>query len=93
MGSHLEQHRPEGLLLHQALAAGGDVTLLDVVVWRQKSCLLWRTGRDTGTLDLLMKRQTAQNDNRGNKNSRGFLSDFKGTGMPPRNRPTLPQTR
>lgn len=52
-GSHLEQHGPEGLLLHQALAAGGDVTLLDVVIWRQKSRLLWRTGRNTGTLDLL----------------------------------------
>lgn len=41
-GAHLEQHWPQGLLLHQALAAGGDVTLLDIVIWRQKSCLLCR---------------------------------------------------
>lgn len=39
--SHLKQHWPQGLFLHQALATGGNVTLLYIIIWRQKSCLLY----------------------------------------------------
>lgn len=48
--SHLKQHWPEGLFLHQALATGGNVILLYIIIWRQKSCLLY-----TETINILKK--------------------------------------
>lgn len=37
---YLQQHGPQCLLLHQALATGGDVALLHLIIWRQERCFL-----------------------------------------------------
>lgn len=52
--AYLQQHGPQRLFLLQTLTARGDVALLHIVVWRQKSCFLCQEERDSDRCRSLM---------------------------------------